>query len=205
VDPETRLELPPDGIGEIWITSSSVGQGYLNKPELTDETFHAHLADDPQRGPYLRTGDLGFLFDGELFVTGRLKDMIIVRGVNRYPQDIEATVEKANGRLRATASAAFSVEHEGRERLIIVSEAVREGNRAGKEHWDDVIKAIRREVTAEHELPPDAVYLVRKGSIPKTSSGKIQRHACRQGFLNDDLELIARWCAWDEEKQPPAS
>jgi 8-amino-7-oxononanoate synthase/acyl carrier protein len=200
VDPETRRTLPADGIGEIWVRSSSVGQGYLNKPEITEETFRAFLADG-KRGPYLRTGDLGFLFEGELFVTGRLKDMIIVRGVNRYPQDIEATVEKSSDRLRATASAAFAVEYEGRERLVIVSEVIRGAN----ENWDDVIKAIRREVTAEHELPPDAVFLVRHGSIPKTSSGKIQRHACREGFLKGELYEIARWCVWEEEKQPPAS
>ncbi len=200
VDPETLLELPPEGIGEIWVKSPSVGQGYLNKPEITEATFHAFLANS-KRGPFLRTGDLGFLKDGELFVTGRLKDMIIVRGVNRYPQDIEATVEKSSGRLRATASAAFAVEYEGRERLIVVSEVIRGSN----EQWDDVIKAIRRDVTAEHELPPDAVYLVRHGSIPKTSSGKIQRHACRQGFLDKSLLLIAHWCGWEEEKQPSSS
>lgn len=200
VDPETRRELPPDGIGEIWIRSSSVGQGYLNKPEVTEDVFNAYLANS-KRGPYLRTGDLGFLFDGELFVTGRLKDMIIVRGVNRYPQDIEATVEKSSGRLRATASAAFAVEYEGRERLVIVSEVIRGSN----ENWDDVIKAIRREVTADHELPPDAVFLVRHGSIPKTSSGKIQRHACRDAFRQGELYEIARWAVWEEEKQPPAS
>lgn len=200
VDPETRHELQADGIGEIWIRSSSVGQGYLNKPEITEEVFHAYLS-NPKRGPYLRTGDLGFLFDGELFVTGRLKDMIIVRGVNRYPQDIEATVEKSSDRLRATASAAFAVDYEGRERLVIVSEVIRGKN----ENWDDVIKAIRREVTADHELPPDAVFLVRHGSIPKTSSGKIQRHACRDGFRQGELYEIARWCVWEEEKQPPAT
>ena len=200
VDPETRRELPPEGIGEIWVKSSSVGQGYLNKTEITNETFRARLVDS-KRGPFLRTGDLGFLFDGELFVTGRLKDMIIVRGVNRYPQDIEATVEKASGRLRATASAAFAVEYEGRERLVVVSEVIRGAN----EGWDDVIKAIRREVTAEHELPPDAVFLVRHNSIPKTSSGKIQRHACREHFLSDSLYVITKWCAWEEERQPSAS
>lgn len=199
VDPETRCALSPDGVGEIWVRSSSVGQGYLNKQQLTDDTFRAYLA-DTKKGPYLRTGDLGFLFEDELFVTGRLKDMIIVRGVNRYPQDIEATVEKSSDRLRATAAAAFGVEYEGRERLVVVSEVIRGAN----ESWDDVIKAIRREVTAEHELPPDAVYLVRHGSIPKTSSGKIQRHACREGFLSDALYVIAKWCVWDEEKQPSA-
>jgi 8-amino-7-oxononanoate synthase len=201
VDPETRLELPPEGIGEIWVKSSSVGQGYLNKPEVTAEIFQARLADNPKRGQFLRTGDLGFLRDNELYVTGRLKDMIIVRGVNRYPQDIEATVEKASGRLRATASAAFGVEYEGRERLVVVSEVIRGSNEA----WDDVIKAIRRDVTAEHELPPDAVFLVRHGSIPKTSSGKIQRHACRENFLSDSLYTIAKWAVWEEEKQPAAS
>jgi 8-amino-7-oxononanoate synthase/acyl carrier protein len=191
VDPETGTRLPDDRVGEIWVSSPSIGLGYWNKPEATAETFHARLS-DAGAGPYLRTGDLGFISDSELFVTGRLKDMIIVRGVNRYPQDIEITVEKADSHLRSSGAAAFAADLTGRERLIVVCEV----ERSRKKHWDDVINAIRRAVTADHELPPDVVVLVRTGSIPKTSSGKIQRSACRNGFLEGSLSVVAEWYVW---------
>lgn len=194
VDADTGTRLREGRVGEIWIHSDSVGEGYWNKPEATEETFQARLSDDPRR-PYLRSGDLGFFHDGELFVTGRIKDLIIVRGVNRYPQDIEMTAERADPRVRSGATAAFAVDVQGRERLVIVCEVERTGEDSD---WDEIILAIRREVTTEHELPPDGVILVRSGSIPKTSSGKIQRHACRQSFLDDSLLTIARRCVWDE-------
>ena len=194
VDPECQKELQEDRIGEIWVQSPSVGKGYWNKPEITAETFKAKLIDHPERGEFLRTGDLGFIDQGELFVTGRLKDMIIVRGVNRYPQDIEATVESASDRLRAGASAAFGLDFEGRERLVIVCEV----ERGRHQEWHAVLDAIRSEVTAEHDLPPDAIYLVRAGSVPKTSSGKIQRHACRQHFEQDKLLVVEKWCEWEQ-------
>ena len=192
VDPDTRAKLPHDQVGEIWISSGSVGQGYWNKPEVTAEIFHATLADDQSSPKYLRSGDLGFLHRNELFVTGRLKDMIIVRGVNRYPQDIEMTVERTDARLRNGAAAAFALEAENQERLVIVSEV----ERSADDNWDEVMDAIRRNVTMEHEIPPEAVVLVRSGSIPKTSSGKIQRHACRQGFEDGTLLKVASLCTW---------
>ncbi len=195
VDPIQYRQMPDDCVGEIWVDSPSVGLGYWNQPEATQETFQAKLS-DRTTGTYLRTGDLGFLHDGELFVTGRLKDLIIVRGVNRYPQDIELTVEQASTHLQPGAVGAFSVDLQGRERLIIVSEV----DRTRRKDWSDVIAAIRRAVTVEHELPPDGVVLVRFGSIPKTSSGKIQRHACRTDFLQDALSVVAQWFAWDEEQ-----
>ena len=185
VDPDNRTEMPEDRVGEIWISSRSVGRGYWNKPEVTKETFKAKLADDESGPDYLRSGDLGFFHENELFVTGRIKDLIIVRGVNRYPQDIEMTVERAERRVRNGASAAFAVDVAGRERLIVVCEVERNRD----DDWDEVIDAIRRDVTTEHELPPDGVILVRSGSIPKTSSGKIQRHACRSGFLEKQFSL----------------
>lgn len=190
VDHESRKRLPEHQVGEIWVRSQSVGQGYWNKPELTNETFHATTS----RGDtgYLRTGDLGFMDDGELFVTGRLKDLIIVRGVNRYPQDIEQTVERTDPRLQAGAAASFAVDLNGRECLIVMAEV----ERARHKDWSKVIQAIRGNVTREHELPPDVIVLVRFGSMPKTSSGKIQRHACRAAFLEDALPVIARWTAW---------
>jgi 8-amino-7-oxononanoate synthase/acyl carrier protein len=191
VDPDTCRELPADRIGEIWISSPSVAQGYWNNQDSTEQTFRARIA-GTEEGPFLRSGDLGFLSDGELFVTGRIKDMIIVRGVNRYPQDIEMTVERASDRIQPQAVAAFAVDMAGRERLIIVAEV----ERTRRNDWSDVIVAVRKAVTAEHELPPDAVVLVRFGSIPKTSSGKIQRHACRDDFMSGSLQVMQEWRAW---------
>lgn len=196
VDTETLREVKADQVGEIWVQSPSVGLGYWNKPVPTHETFQARLANDPDAGDFLRTGDLGFMSRGELYVTGRLKDLIIVRGVNRYPQDIEATVEGSHDSLRNSCSAAFAIEHDSAERLIVVCEV----ERGKRNDWQEVIDTIRRTVTAEHELPPDAVVLVRSGSVPKTSSGKIQRHACRDTFLEGKLLEVARWCLWEQSQ-----
>ena len=190
VAPESRKRLPEHQVGEIWVRSPSVGKGYWNKPDITQETFQATTSRGD--GRYLRTGDLGFMDDGELFVTGRLKDLIIVRGVNRYPQDIEQTVERTDPRLQAGAAAAFAVDLNGRECLIVMTEV----ERTRHKDWSSVIQAIRSNVTREHELPPDVIALVRFGSMPKTSSGKIQRHACRAAFLEDSLPVVARWTAW---------
>lgn len=191
VDPVNYRQMPEDRVGEIWVDSPSVGLGYWDNPGATQETFQAKLADSTS-GTYLRTGDLGFLHEGQLFVTGRLKDLIIVRGVNRYPQDIELTVEQSSNHLQAGAAGCFSVDLDGRERLIIVSEV----ERARRKDWSDVIESIRRAVTREHDLPPDGIVLVRFGSIPKTSSGKIQRHACRDDFLNGNLLVVGQWFAF---------
>jgi 8-amino-7-oxononanoate synthase len=192
VDPDTHEVLPSDRIGEIWVDSPSVGAGYYQRQEATERTFKATTRDG--RGPFLRTGDLGFLFENQLYVTGRLKDMIIVRGVNRYPQDIEETVERSSHIVQAGAVGAFAMEYEGREQLAIVAETVRTRD----VDWDREIQAIRRDVTAEHDLPPDAVYLVRNSSVPKTSSGKIQRHACHHAVRDNELKLIAKWVRWEE-------
>ncbi|QDU25247.1 Putative fatty-acid--CoA ligase fadD21 [Anatilimnocola aggregata] len=195
VDADMLHELPPGRIGEIWVQGGSVAQGYWNKPEATQANFHAYMAGSNE-GPFLRTGDLGFFHEGELFVTGRLKDLIIVRGVNRYPQDIEQTVERASPRINSGEVAAFAVDLHGRERLIVVAEV----ERTRRSDWGDVIAAIRRDVTREHELPPDAVVLVRFGSIPKTSSGKIQRHACREDFLGNQLQITEQWLSWEQKE-----
>jgi 8-amino-7-oxononanoate synthase/acyl carrier protein len=197
VDPGTRQELPPNRIGEIWISSPSVAQGYWDNATVTEATFRARLA-GTNEGPFLRSGDLGFLFEGEIYVTGRIKDLIIVRGVNRYPQDIEMTVERASERIAPQAVGAFAVDLGGRERLIVVAEV----ERTRREDWSDVIAAVRKAVTAEHELPPDAVVLVRFGSIPKTSSGKIQRHACREEFLAGRLQIVGQWRSWEAGEEP---
>jgi len=188
VDPETLRPLPPENVGEIWAAGPSIAQGYWNKPEATHETFAARL-DGSGRGPFLRTGDLGFLCEGELFVTGRIKDLIIIRGVNKYPQDIEATVQASHEWLREDAGAAVVVEVEGEDRLIIVNEV----SRAKGKSYDEVFLAIRREVAAEHEVQVDAIALIRARTIPKTSSGKIQRFACGKEYVAGTLPTLAHW------------
>jgi 8-amino-7-oxononanoate synthase len=201
-NPETMTRCAADEVGEVWVSGPSVAQGYWQRPEETEHTFRAYLKDSG-RGPYLRTGDLGFMQDGELFITGRIKDLIIVRGVNHYPQDIEATVERSHEHLRPGACAAFTVEVEGRERLAVVAEVER-GRHRTKESFEPIFDAIRRNVSAEHELPLDAIALIKAGSIPKTSSGKIQRHASRVGFVDQALETVALWRSW-ERVEPPAA
>ncbi len=191
VDPDTRQVLGPEQVGEIWISGPSVGEGYWEDAEKTAAVFKGMTVDG--RGPMLRTGDLGFLHQGQLFVTGRLKDMIIIRGVNRYPQDIELTVEQASTVIQTGGVAAMAMEHEGREQLVIVAEA---GRRKDVD-WDSEMRRIRRAVTEQHELPPDAIFLVRPSSVPKTSSGKIQRHACLAAVREGELRELAKWVRWE--------
>ncbi|MFM8572218.1 MAG: aminotransferase class I/II-fold pyridoxal phosphate-dependent enzyme [Pirellula sp.] len=192
VEPETRKPLADNQIGEIWVDSPSVGLGYWEKPDISQAVFHASTKDGD--GPYLRTGDLGFLSEGQLYVAGRVKDLIIVRGVNRYPQDIEQTVEECHESIQSSAAAAFADDSGPRERLIITVEV----QRSLEDDWNPVIQSIRRSVTANHEIPPDAVVLVRHGSLPKTSSGKIQRHACLKGFREGTLRVVHQWLSWEE-------
>jgi acyl-CoA synthetase (AMP-forming)/AMP-acid ligase II/acyl carrier protein len=196
VDPEKLTQCPPDKIGEIWFSSPSVAQGYWNRTEETKQTFHAYLADTGE-GPFLRTGDLGFFQGSELFLTGRLKDLIIIRGTNHYPQDIELTVEQSHPALRPGCSAAFTVEVDGVERLVIAQEVERSYLR--HLNTDEVIGAIRRSVSEQHDLQVYAVSLLKTATIPKTSSGKIQRHACRAGFLDGNLDVVGKWIIKPQE------
>ncbi|MBA3921341.1 MAG: fatty acyl-AMP ligase [Nostocaceae cyanobacterium] len=189
VNPESLTPSPADQVGEIWVSGPSVAQGYWHRDEETRQAFHAHLASG--EGPFLRTGDLGFLQDGELFVTGRIKDVIIIRGQNHYPQDIELTVEKSHPALRPSYGAAFTVEFKSQERLVIVQEVERSYLR--KLDVKEVVASIQKAVTAEHGLQVYATALLKTGSIPKTSSGKIQRHACRSGFLAGSLNVVEDW------------
>jgi 8-amino-7-oxononanoate synthase len=201
-DPESRTACPTGRIGEIWVRGPSVAQGYWQQPEASERTFRARLKDTGE-GPFLRTGDLGFLQDGELFVAGRLKDLIIVRGVNYYPQDLERTVQQSHSRLRSDCGAAFTVEAGGREELVIVQEV----ERHKQSDFDGIFAAIRQAMAAEHELAPDAILLLRAGSVPKTSSGKIQRHACRDSYQAGTLEVVGQWSAADApaEARPAAT
>ncbi len=197
VDPETFTQCQENQVGEIWVSSESVAQGYWRRREQTEQTFQAYLADTGE-GPFLRTGDLGFCADGELCVTGRLKDVIIIRGSNHYPQDIELTVEQSHPALRPNCGAAFSVEVAGQEKLVIAQEVERSYLR--KLNATEVIGAIRRAVTEQHELEVYAVLLLKTVSLPKTSSGKVQRSACRAGFLAGSLDVVADWSVNPQNK-----
>lgn len=187
IDPELMIPCDLRQVGEIWISGSSVAQGYWNRPEETKETFKANLADGENKS-FLRTGDFGFLKDGELFVTGRLKDMIIIRGRNFYPQDIELTVQKSDPSLRSHCGASFSIEVGGREQLAIIQEV----ERTYRQHIDinEVVGNICQALMEQHELSAYAVVLVNPGQVPKTSSGKLRRKACKEAFLSETLEVL---------------
>ncbi len=191
VDPETLRRCAPDVLGEIWVKCAGLAHGYWQRPDETEEKFYARTADTDE-GPFMRTGDLGFMRYGELFIGGRVKDLIIIRGQNYYPQDIEWTAERSHPLLRSGCSAAFSVEVGVEERLVLVLEVRREFRPADER---EVLEAIRERVAERHELQPYAIVLVKTGTINKTSSGKIQRHASRREFLEGTLEAVARWQA----------
>jgi len=183
VETESVTALPEGRVGEIWVAGDSVARGYWNRPEESDRTFGARLAGDG--ATWLRTGDLGFLDRGELFITGRLKDLIILRGRNHYPQDIEQTAERAHPVVRAGSGAAFSVEIEGEERLVVVYEVDRHAEALG-----EIAEAVRRAVAEEHEALVHEVVLVPQGGVPKTTSGKIQRRGCRELYLAGELHPL---------------
>jgi acyl-CoA synthetase (AMP-forming)/AMP-acid ligase II len=209
VDPESSRPCPADRVGEIWVSGPNVADGYWQHSEETQQTFGARLADSGEE-PFLRTGDLGFMKDGELFIAGRLKDLIIIDGLNHYPQDIELTVEQSHPALRPGCCAAFSVEINGQEQLVVVAELARDdrqspgtlgrnpatlglaaldGGAAMGFSRDEVISAIRRALLAQHELRVYDVVLLKAGAIAKTSSGKIQRRASRAEYLAGKLAV----------------
>ena len=190
VDTKSLTQSPFGQVGEIWVSGPSIAQGYWGRLEETQRTFGAYLTGNGE-GPFLRTGDLGFVKDGELFITGRIKDLIVIRGSNHYPQDIELTVEQSHPSLRSGYSAVFGIDENEQERLVIVCEIERTHLR--KLDADEVIRAICKAVSKENELEVYAVLLLRTGSIPKTSSGKIQRQACRTQFLNNQLDVVREW------------
>jgi len=199
-DPELCILSSTGKVGEIWVSGPTVAQGYWQKPLETEYNFQAYLADTGE-GPFLRTRDLGFIKDGELFVTGRLKDLIIIRGRNHYPQDIEQTVEQSDLALRPSCGAAFAVEINGIEQLVIVQEVERSYLRKLNVH--KVVENIRYAVRQEHDLQVYAVSLLKTQTIPRTSSGKIQRHACRDKFQSGELDVVeyGSWSLGTRTKQ----
>jgi 8-amino-7-oxononanoate synthase len=201
-DPSRLTRMPAGQVGEVWVAGPSVAQGYWRRTDESEQTFRARLPDTGE-GPFLRTGDLGFMHDGELFVTGRLKDLLIVHGRNHYPQDLEATVARSHAGLRAGWAAAFTVGEGPEQKLVIILELERHQRAAAAQVFGD----IRRDVAREHDLVVDSIVLVRAGTIPRTSSGKIQRHACRDAFLALRLDVVAEWhrAASDRPVVAPAS
>ncbi|MBO1049487.1 MAG: amino acid adenylation domain-containing protein [Dolichospermum sp. DEX182a] len=187
VNPTSLTECSPNEVGEIWVSGSSIAQGYWHRPEETKQTFAAYLS-DTNEGPFLHTGDLGFFQNGELFITGRWKDLIIIRGCNYYPQDIEFTVQQSHPSLRSNCVAAFLVDIEGEERLVVTQEVERAYCR--NLDVEEVAAAIRSAVSEKHELQVYAVVLLKQGGVPKTSSGKTQRYLCKAGFLANSFDMI---------------
>jgi acyl-CoA synthetase (AMP-forming)/AMP-acid ligase II/acyl carrier protein len=181
-----------DQIGEIWVRGDSIADGYWNRESTNEDIFAASLGIAESEGSvaerYLRTGDLGFCHEGELFVTGRLKDVIIVRGRNHYPQDLERTAQAAHEAV--DQGAAFSVDIAGTEQLVLVHQWRRECRQAD---WDEVLQAIRTAVVEEHEIDPHAIVLIRPASLPITSSGKVQRQRCREMYLAGQLSVTTQW------------
>jgi acyl transferase domain-containing protein/acyl-CoA synthetase (AMP-forming)/AMP-acid ligase II/NADPH:quinone reductase-like Zn-dependent oxidoreductase/acyl carrier protein len=189
VDPDSRVECDDGEIGEIWVAGPAVAAGYWDCAEETRETFGAHTAG--HRGPFLRTGDLGFLHAGELFVTGRLKDLVIIRGRNLAPPDIERTIERCHERLRAGCGAVFAISTDDGEGLAVVHETDADDGTV----LDDAVRCIERTVTDEHGVRPAVIVLIAPRTLPKTSSGKTQRWVCRREFEGGRLATVREWRA----------
>ncbi len=192
VDPHTRRRCGQGQVGEIWIAGPAVARGYWNREHEGAATFDARLADDAAGAAYLRSGDLGFIADGQLYVTGRRKDVIIIRGRNHYPQDLERTAEQAHPALCRSGGAVFALDGQDEEQLVVVHEVDRQFRDSD---FDQVIRAVRREIVREHDVDPHAVVLIRQTDLPRTTSGKVQRQFCRQRYLDGDLKTLARWTA----------
>ena len=193
VNPESRVPCGPGQVGEIWISGPSVAAGYWRRPEETAATFEAYIADEND-GPFLRTGDLGFCRDGQLFVTGRIKDMINIRGLKHYPQDIERTMARSHDAIHANGCAAFAITRGGVEQLAVIAEVKPRFRKTGG--WEGrVIDAIQHAVADCHGLMVHSVALVPFGAIPKTTSGKLERYACRRSFNEGQLQAVCVWSA----------
>ena len=190
-DTATSRACAPGTIGEIWVSSASVCGGYLNQPEVSERTYRATFEEEPARR-YARSGDLGFLDEnGELFITGRSKDVVIVRGRNYYPQDIELAVQRSHAAFAPDGGAAFSVEVDGQERVVVACEVRRE--HAAQIDLDELVACASSALFDEFELQLYALDVLRPGRVPKTSSGKVQRSAARRAWLAGGLSTLAAW------------
>ena len=190
VNPTTFERSKKNEVGEIWVSGPTVAKGYWNKAEENQRSFGA-IINSSGDGPFLRTGDLGFLYEDELYITGRLKDLIIIRGVNYYPNDIELTVQSTDASLKQNSGAAIPVTVNNEEKLVIIQELERSALR--NTDYNKIINNIRTAISEEHELDVYGIALIRTGSIPMTSSGKIQRRLSKYGYLNKELNVVAEW------------
>ncbi len=188
VEPASCTLVADGEVGEIWVSGPSVAQGYWNQPELTERTFRARITGSDE-GPFLRTGDLGFFQDGELVVAGRLRDLIIIRGRNVYPQDIEQTVEACHPGVRPGSVGVLGIETAEVEGLLVVSEV----DSRHCPDLEDAVGAIRQAIAEEHEVPVHGIVLLKPAAFPRTSSGKLQRWACREGLLSGSLPGVLLW------------
>ncbi|OLT20848.1 AMP-dependent synthetase [Actinomadura sp. CNU-125] len=193
VDPETGRTCPPSQAGEIWVSGPHVALGYWDNTAATAQSFQAVCADAPGR-TYLRTGDLGLILDGELYVVGRLKDLIIIRGRNHYPQDIEQTVQQAHPAIGSGSCAAFAVPAPDGERLVVVQEVRRAATR--RDDVADIEGSIRAAVTREHQISAHDVVLAAPGQVHRTTSGKVMRSAAKRRYLRDAI------VTWRSERTP---
>lgn len=182
VNPETFSPCKDGEVGEVWVQGPSVTKGYWGQPDLSKQTFQAKLAGGD--GPFMRTGDLGFLQGTELFIAGRLKDLLVIRGQNHYPQDIEETIQRTDAALKPECGAAFQVDTDDAEKLVVVQEVERKA-RGVDVH--DLVKRVRRTVADRHGVDVNEVFLVKSGALPKTASGKVQRQACKAAYLANEL------------------
>jgi acyl carrier protein len=200
IDPETSRECGESEVGEILIQGPSVTGGYWNRDEETEAEFGATV--EGYEGRFLRTGDLGFFRDGQLYVTGRVKDVIIIRGRNHYPQDIEQSAEEAHPAV--LAGAAFALDDAAGERLVVVHQLDRQYRGSD---YQQIIQSIRRSIVEQHELDPYAIVLIRQTSLPITSSGKVQRNLCREQYLADELRVVHCWTnpAFGREQRSPVN
>ncbi|MEU5703589.1 type I polyketide synthase [Streptomyces aurantiacus] len=199
VDADTRRRIGAEGrIGEIWLAGGSVAHGYWRRPETSDETFRARIDGEGPKA-FLRTGDLGFVRGGHLYVVGRIKDVVIVQGRNHYPQDVELTVERADEAIRPGSGAAFSIEVDGAEELVVCYEV--EGRRV--DAAPALLAKLRTAIAEEHDVTPHAVVLLKRSTVHRTTSGKIQRHACKRDFLGLGLTVVAASVTRDADTIPP--
>lgn len=199
VDPVSKKRLKDGMVGELWTSSESVGAGYWQREEESESVFRARIEGEEEHGSYLRTGDLAFVHDHQLFITGRAKDLVIIDGTNHYPQDIELTVQHADPAIRVDHCVAFSIEVNDQEKLVVVAEADKK-----MEDWSSVVRAIQKEISENHELELYALLMIRRGAIHKTSSGKLQRRVCRASYLNDEFETVYHWIRPGVSTKPEA-
>jgi acyl-CoA synthetase (AMP-forming)/AMP-acid ligase II len=189
VNPVTLEACPGGQVGEIWVSGSSVAQGYWNKHELSQEIFQAYIT-GTEEGPFLRTGDLGFVLEGQLYIVGRIKDLIISAGRKHFPEDLEHCVRESHPAFHGMPGAIFSVELEGQEEVVVLQKI--NGDLTAGVQEEDLFRAVQRALSQDN-IRADAIVIVDRETIPRTTSGKVQRHQCRQDFLAKKFDGWATW------------